>query len=62
MVSSGGLDLGREIRLGALVFIVDDSTWLQEAPLNVEALPIRGAAHFCASACGVLLCQPSTQY
>ena len=62
MVSSGGLDLGREIRLGALVFIVDDSTWLQEAPLNVEALPIRGLAQFRASACGVLLRQPSTQY
>ena len=43
MVSSGGLAEGREIRLGALVFIADDSAWLQEAPLDVEALPVRGA-------------------
>ena len=62
MVSGGGLTLGREIRLGALVFVADDSAWLQEAPLDVKALPIRGAAHFRASACGVLLRQPSTQY
>ena len=62
MVSGGGLALGREIRLDALVFIADDSAWLQEASLNVEALPIRGAVHFRASACGVLLRQPSTQY
>jgi hypothetical protein len=62
MVSAGGLALGREIRLGALDFIADDSAWLQEAPLDVEALPIRRVAHFHASACGVLLRQPSTQY
>ena len=31
---------GREIRLGALVFVADDSAWLQEAPLDVEALPV----------------------
>ena len=55
MVSGCGLALGHEIRLGALVFIVDDSAWLQEAPLDVEALPTRGATHFRASACGVLL-------
>ena len=39
MVSGGGLALGHEIRLGALVFIADDSAWLQEAPLDVKALP-----------------------
>ena len=39
MVSGGGLAEGREIRLGALVFIADDSAWLQEAPLDVDALP-----------------------
>ena len=38
MVSAGRLVEGREIRLGALVFTADDSTWLQEAPLNVDAL------------------------
>ena len=54
--------MGREIHLDALVFITDDSAWLQEAPLDVEALPVYGAGHFCVSACGVLLCQPSTQY
>ena len=37
---------GREIRLGALFFVADDSAWLQEAPLDVEALPVRGAMHF----------------
>ena len=42
MVSGGGLAEGREIRLGALVFIADESAWLQEAPLDVEALPVRG--------------------
>lgn len=60
-MSSGGVSfLGHEILLGALVFVADDSTWLQEAPLDVEALPIHGATHFRASSCGVLLRQPST--
>ena len=62
MVSGGGLAEGREIRLGALVFVADDSAWLQEAPLDVEALPVRGATHFHACVHGVLLRQPSTQY
>ena len=53
---------GREICLGALVFIADDSAWLQEAPLDVEALPVCGATHFRACVRGVLLRQPSTQY
>ena len=53
---------GREIRLGALTFIADDSAWLQEAPLDIDALPIRGATHFRACIRGVLLRQPSTQY
>ena len=52
---------GREIRLGALVFVADDSAWLQEAPLDVEALPVRGATHLSACVRGVLLRQPSTQ-
>ena len=52
----------REIRLGALTFIVDDSAWLQEAPLDIDALPVRGATHFRACVRGVLLRQPSTQY
>ena len=62
MVSGGGLTLGGEIRFGVLSFIADDSAWLQEAPLDVETLPVRGAAHFCASSFGVLLRQPSTPY
>ena len=53
---------GRDIRLGALTFITDDSAWLQEAPLDVDALPICGATHFRAFVRGVLLWQPSTQY
>ena len=57
MVSAGGLAEGREIHLGALIFIADDSAWLQEAPLDVEALLVRGATHF--RAC-ILLWQPST--
>jgi len=62
MVSGGALVEGREIRLGALTFIADDSAWLQEAPLDVDALPVRGATHFRACVRGVLLRQPSTQY
>ena len=30
---------GREIHLGTLTFIADDSAWLQEAPLDIDALP-----------------------
>ena len=37
---------GREIHLGALTFVADDSAWLQEAPLDVNALPVREAMHF----------------
>ena len=37
MVSGRGLAEGREIRLDALVFVADDSSWLQEAPLDVDA-------------------------
>ena len=55
MVSGGVLVEGHEIRLGALTFIADDSAWLQEAPLDVHALPVRGAMHFCACVRGVLL-------
>ena len=62
MVSGGGLIMGREFRLGTLIFVADDSTWLKEAPLDVEALPIHGSSHFHTSACGVLLRQPSTPY
>src|SRR3954466_8478769 len=62
MVSGGGLAEGREIPLGALVFVADDSAWLQEAPLDFEALPVRGATHFRVCVRGVLLRQPSTQY
>ena len=62
MVFDGVLVEGREIRLGALTFIVDDSAWLQEAPLDVDALPVRGATHFSACVHGVLLRQPSTPY
>ena len=46
MVTGGGMSKGHEIRLSALVFIADDSAWLQEAPLDVDALPVRGATHF----------------
>ena len=60
MVSGGGLAEGREIRLGALVFIVDDSAWLQEAPLDVEMLPVCRVTHFRTCVCGVLLRQTST--
>lgn len=62
MVSGGGLVIGREFRLGALTFVADDSGWLQEAPLDVEALRIRGSSHFRTSAGSVLLRQPSTPY
>ena len=62
MVSGGGMSLGHEVRLGALVFIADDSAWLHEAPLDVEALPVRGATHFRACVRGVLLRQPWTPY
>ena len=55
MVSGGALVEGREIRLGALAFITDDSAWLQEAPLDIDALPVRGATHFRACVRGVLL-------
>ena len=37
---------GREIRLGALTFVADDSAWLQEAPLDVDALPVSRATQF----------------
>src|SRR3954470_23893441 len=62
MVSAGVLMKGREIRLGALTFVADDSAWLQEAPLDIDALPVRGETHFRACVRGVLLRQPSTQY
>ena len=62
MVSGGVLVEGREIRLGALTFIADDSASLQEAPLDIDVLPVRGATHFRACVCGVFLWQPSTQY
>ena len=55
MVAAGVLVVGHEIRLGALTFIADDSAWLQEAPLDIDALPVRGATHFRACVCGVLL-------
>ena len=51
---------GREIHLGALMFIADDSAWLQEAPLDVDALPVCEATHFRACVRSVLLHQPST--
>ena len=53
MVSGGVLVEGCEIRLGMLTFIADDSAWLQEAPLDVDALPVRGATHFRACVRGV---------
>ena len=62
MVSGGVLVEGREIRLGVLTFIADDSAWLQEAPLDIDALPIRRATHFHACVRGVLLQQPSAPY
>ena len=60
MVSDGVLVEGQEIRLGTLTFIADDSAWLQEAPLDVDALPAHGVTHFHACVHGVLLRQPST--
>ena len=62
MVSGGALVEGREIRLGALTFIADDSAWLQEAPLDIDVLLVRGATHFRVCIRGVLLRQPSTKY
>ena len=62
MFSGGALVEGHEIRLGALAFIIDDSAWLQEAPLDINVLPVRGATHFRACVRGVLLRQPSTPY
>ena len=60
--SGGALVEGHEIRLGALTFIADDSAWLQEAPLDIDALPVRRATHFRACVRGILLRQPSTPY
>ena len=60
MVFGGGLAEGREIRLGVLVFIPDDSAWLHEAPINIETHPVRGVMHFCACVRDILLWQPST--
>ena len=60
MFSCGDLVEDHEIRLGALTFIADNSAWLQEAPLDIDALPVRGATHFRACVRGVLLRQPST--
>ncbi|KAI5019349.1 hypothetical protein ZWY2020_044237 [Hordeum vulgare] len=51
--------MGHEILFGALSFIVDDSAWLRDAPLDVEALPSHGATHFCAGARSILLLQQS---
>ncbi|KAI4992049.1 hypothetical protein ZWY2020_041912 [Hordeum vulgare] len=51
--------MGHEILFGALSFIIDDSAWLRDAPLDVKALPSRGATHFRAGARGVLLLQQS---
>ena len=53
------MSVGSEIHFGAISCIADDSAWLREAPLDVEALPVRGATHFRASSYGVLLRQPS---
>ena len=56
MVSGGVLVEGREIRLGALTFIADDSAWLQEAPLDIDAFPSAGrrtsVRASAASSCG----------
>ncbi|KAI5007427.1 hypothetical protein ZWY2020_050872 [Hordeum vulgare] len=49
----------REILFGALSFIIYDSAWLWDTPLDVEALPTRGATHFRAGARGVLVLQQS---
>ncbi|KAI5013213.1 hypothetical protein ZWY2020_028167 [Hordeum vulgare] len=59
MSSGGDLNMGHEILFGALSFIVDDSAWLRDAPLDVEALPSRGATHFHAGTRGILLLQQS---
>ena len=55
MFSCGDLVEGREICLGALTFIADNSAWLQEAPLDIDALLVRGATHFRACVRGILL-------
>ncbi|KAI4997097.1 hypothetical protein ZWY2020_052439 [Hordeum vulgare] len=59
MSFGGDLCMGHDILFGALSFIVNDSAWLRDAPLDVEALPSRGATHFRAGARGVLLLQQS---
>ncbi|KAI4992375.1 hypothetical protein ZWY2020_051792 [Hordeum vulgare] len=51
--------MGHEIFFGALSFIVDDSAWFWDAPLDIKALPRRGATHFHAGARGILLLQQS---
>ena len=72
MVSGGVLVEGREIRLSALTFVADDSTWLQEAPLDVDVLPVCGlrtfehaaVASFCGSrrlSIGRFSCHPPSQ-
>ena len=56
------MSVGGKIHFGTLSFIADDSVWLREAPLDVEALPVCGRTHFSASSYGVLLRQPSAPY
>ncbi|KAI5012941.1 hypothetical protein ZWY2020_025207 [Hordeum vulgare] len=51
--------MGHQIFFRALSFIIDDSAWLRDAPLDVEAVPPHGATHFRAGARGVLLLQQS---
>ena len=51
--------MGHEIFFGVVSFIVDDKAWLRDAPLDVEALPHRGATHFRAGARSILLLQQS---
>ena len=72
MVFGGVLVEGRGIHLGALTFIAGDSAWLQEAPLDVDAIPVRGRRTFVRVSAassrgnrrpsmGRLLCHPCPQ-
>lgn len=51
-----------EILFGSLSFIVDESTWLPEAPLDTDVLRAYSATHFRATSFVVLLRQPSVSY
>src|ERR1044072_7494515 len=43
---------GETFFFGSLAFVVDDSAWLADAPLQAQLLPSRGSVHFQADGSG----------